>query len=267
MHAPLSMLDWGAGQYEITASELEPVARRVIAMAEIASAERVLDVACGTGNAALLAARGGAKVTGLDASKRLLSVAAARAEAENLHAHWQTGDLHQLPFADGSFEVVTSVFGVIFAHDPLQAISEIVRVLVPGGRALLTTWIPSGGIDAAVGVAIRAVAAATGGAPPPRFAWSDRAAVSAVVAQAGAQVSFAEGRLPITGSSPEGYFDEVLSRHPIAVSTRGLLKQAGTYERVREEMIAALSAHNEDPSALLLTSRYLIARIRPQGTV
>jgi ubiquinone/menaquinone biosynthesis C-methylase UbiE len=262
---PGPTFDWGKGEYETTATELEPVARRVIAMAGIAGGERVLDVACGTGNAALLAAQAGGIVTGLDASSRLLSVAEARATAANIHAQWQAGDLHELPFADGSFELVTSVFGVIFAQDPLQALSEILRVLVPGGRALITTWIPEGGIDAAVGVAVRAVAAATGVKPQPRFAWADRAAVSAIVARAGGQVSFTEGQLAVIGSSPEAYFDQVQSVHPISVSTRPLLQQAGAYERVRERMIAALAAHNEDPSALLLTSRYLIAQIRPLG--
>ncbi len=262
---PGPRIDWGIGQYEATALELEPVARRVIEMAEIGPGERALDVACGTGNAALLAANAGASATGLDRSERLVSVAAARAAAENIHAHWVTGDLEQLPFADGSFELAISIFGVIFAQDPQRAISEIVRVLVPDGRALITTWIPEGGLDAVAGIATRAVFAALGQAPPPRFPWADRAAVAEIVGQAGGRASFAEGQLVFTGSSPQAYFDEVQSVHPMSVAARPLLEQAGTYEDVREQMIAALAAHNEDPSGLRLTSRYLIAELRPLG--
>ncbi|MCA1682652.1 MAG: class I SAM-dependent methyltransferase [Actinobacteria bacterium] len=259
--APGPTLDWGTGSYETTAVELEPVARRVVEMANLASGERVLDLACGTGNAALLAAKAGASVTGLDASERLVSVAAERGAAEHVHVRWQTGDLHALPFPDGSFELVISVFGVIFAQNPEQAISEIVRVLAPGGRALVTTWIPAGGIDAAVGIAMRAVSAATG-FTPPRFPWADQAAVSALVARSGAGASFAEGQLTFTGTSPERYFDEVQSVHPMSVATRPLLENAGVYADVREQMIAALASHNEDPSGLRLTSRYLVVQIQ-----
>lgn len=266
-YAPRSIwgpdLDWGSGQYETTALELEPAARRVIELAQILPGERALDLACGTGNAALLAAKAGASVTGLDASQRLVGVAAARAAAENIHAQWLTGDLQQLPFANGSFELVTSIFGVIFALDPQRAISEIIRVLVRGGRALITTWVPDGGIDAAVGIAVRAVSAAAGQAPPPRFPWADKAAVSGIVAQAGGEVSFSEDQLNFIDSSPEAYHDKVQAVHPMSVATRPLLEQAGTYDEVRGQKISALAAHNEDPSGLRLTSRYLIAEIRP----
>lgn len=207
--------------------------------------------------------RENASITGLVASRRLVGVAAARAAAENIHADWLTGDLQQLPFADGSFELVTSIFGVIFALDPQRAISEIIRVLVPGGRALITTWVPEGGIDAAVGIAVRAVSAAAGQAPPPRFPWADKAAVSGIVAQAGGEVSFFENQLNFTDSSPEAYHDKVQAVHPMSVATRPLLERAGTYDEVRGQMISALAAHNEDPSGLRLTSRYLIAEIRP----
>jgi SAM-dependent methyltransferase len=249
------------GRYETTATELEPVARRVVEQARIARGERVLDLACGTGNAAVLAAKAGASVTGLDASQRLVTVAAERAAGESLHIGWHTGDMHALPFADGSFELVISVFGVIFAQDPARAMSEIVRVLAPGGRALVTTWVPEGGIDAAVGIAVRAVAAATG-FTPPRFPWADRGAVSELVAGAGAEARFSEGELIFTGSSPESYLDDVQALHPMSVATRPLLETAGVQAEVRERMIAALASHNEDPTGLLLTSRYLVVEIQ-----
>jgi hypothetical protein len=82
------------------------------------------------------------------------------------------------------------------------------------------------------------------------------------VARAGAGVSFAEGRLTFTGSSPEQYFDEVQSVHPMSVATSPLLENAGVYADVRAQMIAALAGHNEDPAGLRLTSRYLVVKIQ-----
>lgn len=157
------MVDWGAGQYEQTAAELEPVSERIIAAVAIEPSEQLLDIACGTGNAALLAAQAGAQAMGIDSAPRLVEVAAGRATALGLStATFLVGDAQELPVADASFDAVVSVFGIIFAADPERALSEAMRVLRPGGRALLTAWIPAGPIDEVVGIIGRAVAAATG---------------------------------------------------------------------------------------------------------
>lgn len=253
-------LDWGIGEYEPTAAELEPVARHVVELAAPGPGDRVLDIACGTGNAALLAARAGALATGLDGSPRLVEVARAGAVRDGLDATFVVGDLHHLPFRDGSFDVAISIFGVIFATDPDRAIAEIVRVLAPDGRGLVTVWLPGGAIDAMVGVAIRAVQDATG-ASAPRFPWSDRAAVAELCARHGAEVEFEDASLAFTAPSPDAYFANVQSVHPMYVSTRALLERAGKGERVAEQMLAALREGNEDPHAFRATSRYRIAQI------
>ena len=86
------MFDWGIGNYEATALELEPAAQHVVSAVHLAPGEHVLDVACGTGNAALLAARAGAVVTGLDGAQRLIEVARSRAAADGLEASFVVGD-------------------------------------------------------------------------------------------------------------------------------------------------------------------------------
>src|SRR5919199_1651139 len=105
------MLDWSVGEYERSAHELAPAARHVVELAALAPGERVLDVACGTGNAALLAARAGAVVTGLDAAARLIDVARGRAADAGVEASFVVGDAQALPFEDGAFDAVLSIFG------------------------------------------------------------------------------------------------------------------------------------------------------------
>ena len=150
------------GRYEQTAAELAPVAEHVISLADLKRGEVVVDLATGTGNAALLAARLGAVVTGLDAAPRLIDVARGRAAIENVEASFVVGDLEALPFDDCSFDVALSVFGLIFAGDASRAFDEMIRVLRPSGRALFSVWVPAGPIDAMVGTFGRAIAAATG---------------------------------------------------------------------------------------------------------
>jgi SAM-dependent methyltransferase len=107
--------DWGVGHYEHTAAQLLPAARLVVETAAPAGGERVVDIGCGTGNAALLAAQRGATVTGVDPAARLLEVARARAAAERLDATFVVGDAATVPVGDSEADVVLSVFGVIFA--------------------------------------------------------------------------------------------------------------------------------------------------------
>src|SRR3954464_8532637 len=105
------MVDWGGGRYELTAADLEPAAVHVVALAGLQRGERVLDLATGTGNAALLAARAGAETTGLDAAARLIDVARSRARDEGLAVRFEVGDAQELPYEDATFDVVVSVFG------------------------------------------------------------------------------------------------------------------------------------------------------------
>jgi SAM-dependent methyltransferase len=147
----LNMVDWGAGKYETTAVELEPVAQAVVEQAALIAGEDVLDLACGTGNAALFAAAQGARVIGVDAEPRLLEVARMGAQTFGIDIEVREEDLLVLPVNDASVDVILSVFGVIFAADPAQALREIARVLRPGGRVLVSAWVPAGPIDAMLG--------------------------------------------------------------------------------------------------------------------
>ena len=254
------MTDWGLGHYEKTAAVLEPVAERVVALAAPQAGERFLDVACGTGNAALIAARRGAEVTGVDLAERLVGVARERAAAEGLAAEFLVGDAMDLPLPDAAFDVAVSIFGVIFVSDPPRAFAELMRVLRPGGRALVSAWLPEGAIHTAVGISMRAVAAATGGSSPPRFGWDDPERIRELAAAHGASAGFEDAEISFNAASAEEFVaaDE---EHPMRVATRPLLERAGTYDAVGAEVLEAMRNANEDPAAFRVTSRYRIHRI------
>jgi SAM-dependent methyltransferase len=253
------VIDWGLGQYELTARELEPVAGHVVSLAAPKAGDRVLDLATGTGNAALLAARRGAAVTGLDASARLIAVARGRAREAALEASIVVGDLQALPFRDRSFDAVLSVFGLIFAADPDVAVGELARVLAPAGRAYVSTWVPAGPIDAFVGVFARALAEVTGPGPPP-FPWHDSGAVTDLAARHGLEVRVHEGALRIVADSPEAYLT-ANREHPMSIAGLPVLERAGTAQAVRERALAVLREGNEDPARFQATSPYRVIEV------
>jgi SAM-dependent methyltransferase len=117
-------------------------AARLVGFAQIRTGQRVLDVGCGTGVAALAAARTGAHVTGIDLTPQLIVRAKENASITGAEIEWHEGDAEALPFADASFDVVLSHFGHMFAPRPAVAIQEMLRVLKPGGTIAFATWPP-----------------------------------------------------------------------------------------------------------------------------
>jgi SAM-dependent methyltransferase len=255
------MPDWGVGRYERFAAELEPAAEYVLELAALRPGERVLDLGCGTGNAALLAARAGAVVTGVDPAARLLEVARDRLHAEQLDGTFVAGDAHALPFDDGAFDVVLSVFGVIFAADARTATSELVRVLDPDGRALISAWTPGGAVDAMAAALIGAIGAALG-REIPRFPWHDLTAIHNLAETVGATVRVREGEIAFIADSPESYLAGQESNHPLTIASRGLLEHAGTWQQTRARLLDVLTEGNEDGQRFRATSRYLVIELR-----
>lgn len=184
---------WGVGTYPLMAQRLEPAARAVVEVAAVAAGERVLDVATGTGTAALLAAQRGARVIGVDWEPRLLQVAQRRADASGLQVRWLNGDVTALPVADASVEVVLSVFGVMYAADHAAAAEELFRIAAPGGRVVLASW-TRGGLMPAMGqlLAPYLPPPPAGARPPSR--WGDPDALGGLLAGAGLQLAATELR-------------------------------------------------------------------------
>ncbi len=258
----MSTPDWGIGQYERTAAQLEPAAVVVVDAAGDLAGRTLVDVGCGTGNAALIAAARGASSIGVDPAARLLEVARGRAAEEALDAHFVAGDAAAVPLPDASADVVVSVFGVIFAPDPAAAAAELVRLAAPGGRILLSAWIPGGAIGDVAGVGRRAVADAMGlPAGPPPFAWHERGALESLFGPLDRRVDVAEHALRFTADSPEAFLAAEYDTHPLWLATGAVLTAAGRADAVLEEARALLVAGNEDPGAFAVTSRYVVASL------
>jgi SAM-dependent methyltransferase len=140
---------WSAGDYPLMVDTfLLPVGERLVDACGIGPGMRVLDVAAGTGNAALPAARRGATVTASDLTPRLLETGRELAAAEDLELEWVDADAEQLPFTDESYDVVMSAIGVMFAPHHQEAADELVRVCRPGGTIGLLSWTPDGMLGA-----------------------------------------------------------------------------------------------------------------------
>jgi len=134
---------WSAGDYAVVGTTLQIVGETLCEALDLRAGERVLDVAAGNGNATLAAARRWADVTSTDYVQSLLERGRARASAEGLTAKFEQADAEKLPYADRSFDVVLSTFGVMFTPDQEKAAAEITRVCKPGGRIGLANWTPS----------------------------------------------------------------------------------------------------------------------------
>jgi ubiquinone/menaquinone biosynthesis C-methylase UbiE len=133
---------WGSGDYGVIGTTLSITGELLCEAIDLRAGERVLDVAAGNGNATLAAARRWADVTSTDYVGALLEGGRAKAQAERLSVIFQQADAEDLPFADGSFDVVLSVFGVMFTPNQEQAAAELLRVCRPGGKIGLVNWTP-----------------------------------------------------------------------------------------------------------------------------
>ena len=151
---------WASGDYAVIGTTLTITGELLCEAIDLQAGERVLDVACGNGNAALAAARRFAEVTGIDYVPALIERARERAAGERLPVTFQVGDAEALPVPDAAFDAVVSIFGVMFTPDQERAAAELLRACRPGGRIGLVNWTP----DSFIGQLFKTIA---GYVPPP----------------------------------------------------------------------------------------------------
>jgi SAM-dependent methyltransferase len=258
------VVDWGLGNYERTAEKLLPAAEVVVEEALISGGETVIDVGCGTGNAALLAAEAGAQAIGIDPSERLIEVAAAAAERRGLDAEFVVGEAAPLPVETAEADIALSVFGVIFAPDPQAAAAEMSRATKSDGRILIAAWIPEGPISGAVQIIRETMADITGQESEPRYPWHEAPALMELFDPHGRSVEVSERTITFTGTSAREWLESESRDHPMAVAARPLLEKAGRVEEMERRLLEHYEAANEDPDGFRLTSPYAVAEITPR---
>ena len=165
---------WMAGDYDLFSRFMEKDAEVFYRRLGVAPGSRLLDVGCGAGQLALIAARSGAKVTGCDISTNWLEKARERAAAEGLSVDFEEGDAEELPYADGQFDAVVSLIGAMFAPRPQLVAAELTRVCRPGGLIAMANWTPGGFIGQMFKTIARHIAPS--GMPSPAL-WGDEAVV------------------------------------------------------------------------------------------
>jgi SAM-dependent methyltransferase len=166
---------WMAGDFGVIARAVQGAADQFVGGLNLQPGMKVLDVACGTGNESLPAARTGADVTGIDIAANLIEQAIANAEREGLSAKFEVGDAEDLPYEDGTFDVVLTMFGAMFAPRPDVTASELKRVCKSGGLIAMANWTPGGFTGAMFKTGSKHVPPPPGMAPP--LLWGDEDAV------------------------------------------------------------------------------------------
>jgi len=187
---------WMAGDFGQIANFTVNAAEEFIARTEISPGARVLDVACGTGNTAIPAARAGGLVTGVDIAPNLLEQARKRAAAEQLQIRFEECDAEDLPCRNGEFEVVLTMFGAMFAPRPEQVAAELIRVCRPGGLIAMANWTPEGFVGKSFQVTAEMVPPPAG-LPAPAL-WGNEATV---------RQRFANGISKLSVSRHQAVFD------------------------------------------------------------
>lgn len=263
-----SPVDWAAGEYEHIAAQLLPAARKVLDHATLRAGEHVVDVGCGTGNAALIAAAQGARVSGIDPAQRLLDVAAADAEARGLDAVFLHGNAAALPLSDKSADVLLSAFGLIFAPDPHIAVTEMARVAKARSRIAFSAWLPGGALTTVMrlrGEALSAAASTSAPAQTPAsasraapFAWHDPTALDELFVPHGFCIELYNQQLAFTANSPSEFLNTELRVHPAWIAARAILEPRGEMQALRGRALEIFEDANEDQSTFRVTSDYVV---------
>ena len=248
---------WSSGDYNRIAALTVPVAERLTAAAEIRPGSGVLDVATGTGHAALAAARQFSHVTAIDYVPSLLQVGRLRASAEDLQIDFVEVDAEQLPFPDQSFDVVLSAIGVMFTADHQRAAAELVRVCRPGGTIALASWTPGGFVGQMLKIVTRHVPPPSIAQPPTR--WGTPEAVQQLLGDRITRLRFERQEVLQRFHSPEHFADVFLTHYGPTRTAAHQLDSDGR-QALRQDMIALAGSNNRAQDGTFSTGwEYLVS--------
>jgi SAM-dependent methyltransferase len=249
---------WASGDFAVVAARIVLVAEHLCDTADLHAGWRVLDVATGSGNAAIAAARHGCSAVGVDYVPTLLETGRRRVEAEGLDVELIEGDAEALPFPDGSFDAAVSVFGAMFAPDHAQAAAELLRVCRHGGTIALASWTP----DGFIGELFRMVAAHV---PPPAglrspMLWGTEAHLRNLFGDAICSLEVEERTFTFRFRSPEEFVDFFRTWYGPTVKAFAAL-EGEARDALQQDLVALATRHDRlsGAGAVAIPATYLEA--------
>ena len=246
---------WGSGNYAAVANRISEAGETVVERAGVEPGMDVLDVACGTGNATIPAAKAGARVTGLDFAPRLLEIARERCADAMVEIDFVEGDAQEMPFPDASFDRVVSTFGHMFAPDHERTAAEMKRVLRPAGAIAVACWTPDGTIGRMVKVTAELVPPPPGSTPP--LLWGTEDHVRELLGEA----AFERREIEWTDESVESYAQFMLeSFGPLLNAREVLAERESELDVAFTEFLRRENLNDDD--TLRFRGEYLLSVVR-----
>ena len=253
---------WASGDYAAVAARIQHIADSLVEAADLHAGWRVLDVATGSGNVAIVAAQSGAHVTGLDITPELFEAARRRMTESGVEIELIEGDAEDLPFGDASFDRVLSCFGVMFAPLHQTAADELVRVVRPGGMIGIAAWTPEG----ATGRMFKTVG---GYMPPPPegfvppVMWGTEDHLRALFANSGAKLEFARRNVAFKHDSARSWLEYNQRVLGPMVMAKAALEPQGRWDALHTELVELYEGANQATDGTMhVDAEYLITVAR-----
>ena len=246
---------WASGDYGTIGTTLQIVGESLCEAADLRAGSKVLDVAAGNGNASLAAARRWCDVTSTDYVPALLGDARRRADADRLPILFQEADAEQLPFADASFDVVLSSFGVMFTPNHARAAAEMLRVCRPGGRIALANWTPHGFIGQLFASVGRHVPPPAGLIPASR--WGTREYIDELFGASASDIQITPRQFVFRYRSAQHWIDVFRALYgPVHKAFAALAPDA--QQRLEQDLLTLIGNHNvSGDGTMVVPAEYL----------
>lgn len=252
---------WGKGDYAGLSEVLRPAAQALCDACAVGAGQEVLDVAAGDGNFALACAFEGASVVASDISPGMVARGRARSEEEGYDVDWVEADAEDLPFDDGRFECVGSVFGAVMAPRPEVVARELFRVVRPGNTVGLVSWIP-GGISQEMFTVGRRYAPPSDA--PSNELWGDEDVVRERIGELANSIEMERRTLPWAGDSPEEFVARMERTAPMQAAAKEQMPPE-RYAEMRAELLDLVRGWAGGDGPFSVDAEYLLVVARKRG--
>ncbi len=254
---------WGKGDYSGLSEILRPAAQALCDACAVGAGQEVLDVAAGDGNFALACAFEGAGVVASDISPAMVQRGRARSEAEGYDVEWVEADAEDLPFEDGRFECVGSVFGAVMAPRPDVVAQELFRVVRPGNTVGLASWVP-GGVAQELFAVGRKYAPSGSTRVVEHELWGDEDTVRERIGDLANSIEMERRTLPWSGESPEQYLDFMERNAPMQAAAKEAMPPE-LYARMRGDFLELVRGWAGGDGPFSVDAEYLVIVARKRG--